>query len=209
MKYRWTSSLIASVLIALPVAGCGDKSQSLSPANPPGDGADAKTQLPKADTDQNNAFVVADEFSVDTPADGYRWSLARTMEVEGTPVRVYACTKEGSTSAIVLSVQEWVAPDVEAARRATLKAHYNTLVTVLGEGGFTDVLVRKPSLDSPIPARVPFAVKCKKPTGEDMYIHCITAFGRSIYSLQATADTVEQADHFLEVINSFRELPRN
>ncbi len=151
-------------------------------------------------------FIVPGQFSVNSPGNGFQWQLVRTLQFAGVDGRVYACTKEGSTSATTLTVEERTA-DTEGKRIATIKAHYNVLYQGLTGGGFTELKGTRPSLESPIPNRVSLSFSCRKPDGSPAFVYGLTVFGKNVYSLQVMAGTMEQTNEFIDIAKSFRELP--
>ena len=171
-------------------------------------GPNSYSKEPSAATDAAAAktFTVPDKFSISDPGDGYQWSLHREMEHQGIKMRYYALAKEGSQSAIVLGVQERTV-DSDPARITAIKGHYNGTWEGLMATGFTELKARRPKLEPPVPDRVEFSITSKDPLGGESYIYFLTVFGRSVYSVQAKASTLEEVRRMYEIANSFQELP--
>jgi hypothetical protein len=148
-------------------------------------------------------FAVEGLFSVDTPPGGFQWTQAQKMEIGGSKARNYACTKDG-VARVVLTVEERTAKG-DHARVATLKGHYNALVQTLTRGGFTDLKGTKPGLKAPIPDRSSFAVSGKNARGEQVFIQCVTVFGKNVYALQVFASSPEEADALAALAVSLKE----
>ena len=87
-----------------------------------------------------------------------------------------------------------------------IKAHYNGIYQALTNGGFTQLKGTKPSLESPIPDQVPFSFSCRKPDGSAAFVHGLTMFGKNVYSLDVMAGTLKQANEFIDVAKTFKEL---
>jgi hypothetical protein len=119
--------------------------------------------------------------------------------------RVCACTKDGSTARLVLTVEERTATG-DAPRIATLKAHYNGLIQTLQGGGFTELKGSRPGITAPIPDRASFEVLGKNAEGKPFFVKSVTVFGKGIYLFQAFADSKEEADPLAKVAESLKEL---
>lgn len=151
-------------------------------------------------------FVADGLFSVATPS-GYAWSLAKEGETQGVAFRAYVCAREGSPTRIVVTVEgRVVATDEE--RSAAVKGHWNGMLEMLQNGGFTRPETQRPKLDPPLPDRVPYRLTADDPTGARRHVRCVTVFGRkNIYLIQSMAASVDEADALMPTLDSFRELP--
>jgi len=153
-------------------------------------------------------FSVPGKFSIDAPHDGYQWTLHHEDEIQGVKMQWYLYSKTGGQSAVVLGVQEYTA-DTDQARIDTIRGHYDGTHETLEKGGFTDLKGHPPKMEPPIPDRVPYAIMGKNPAGGDAYTFGLIVFGRSVYTLQTTASSREDARHMYDIANSFKELPAN
>jgi hypothetical protein len=154
--------------------------------------------------DQTGKLNIPGAFSIDVPAEGFKWSEARVVQIGDTKGRIYTCSKEQSRSKLVLIVEERSA-DTEAKKQATLKGHWNSLVITTKEGGFTDIKGTRPSIDAPIPQKVVYGVAGKDKDGRPGVILAVTFFGKHIYALQVFAETEKEAKDLLKAADTFKE----
>ncbi len=92
------------------------------------------------------------------PGKPFVWKSIAVGEGDGAETRAYACSKEGSTDGIVLTMVRRSA-DTEATKAATLKTHFNAMLQTLHNAGFTDI--RGPQLCS----RAPRSRRASSPRG--------------------------------------------
>ncbi|WP_074309050.1 TIGR03067 domain-containing protein [Singulisphaera sp. GP187] len=142
--------------------------------------------------------------SIAAPGEEFVWTSVRSGVTDGVETRTYACSKEGSTAAIVLTMVRHSA-DTEAAKVATLKGHFNGLLLSLRKFGFTEIRGPQPSLEPPIPARTLYSASMTGPDGQTTYLGAATVFGKCTYSLQVFAPTEKEAKRLVQVVETLKE----
>lgn len=152
-----------------------------------------------------NAFVVDGAFSIAPPNSDYAWQVVQQGEEQGIVYHILACRSEKSADAISLVVEHRPCSD-DAVRVASLKATYNAIVGVLQKAGFTDLKGTQPPLEGPIPNDVTFFVSGKTPDGEPRAVVKTVLFRQSIFTLDASAETVEKAQELLKVSSTLKQL---
>jgi len=156
---------------------------------------------PKTDSSQ---LEVPGVFSVGAPAAGYAWKTLRAFDPKGGGH--YLAAAEGKDGKVVLSVEpRKVAGD--AARSATLKAHFNATVEGLQKSGFKNLKGKTPAFTGHIPDDVDYWLTGAGPAGQARFFFCHTVFGQShVFLVQAVSGDQADARQLSEVAKTVREL---
>ena len=143
--------------------------------------------------------------TVPQPAEGFAWQKVRETDEKTMPkVQVFLATKEGSTSKVVLIVEQ-TAADTDAKKIARIKGDYNGIVTALKEQGVSEMKGIKPPIEPPVPQRVSFLLTGKNKEGAAIaYIGAIF-FGKSVYHFQIAAGSEEEAKSLAKVAEAVKE----
>ena len=142
---------------------------------------------------------------VPVPAKGYEWEKVREVNEKDTPtVQIFAATKEGSRSKVLLIVEQ-TAADTDAKKLSRIKADYNGMVTSLRDQGYTDLKGPKPPLTPPFGDRVSFAMAGKDKEGKPTAFCAVLFFGKSVYHFQAAAGSEGEAKTLAKVAEAVKE----
>ncbi len=136
---------------------------------------------------------------------GFEWTKVKEMDADGVKARFYVAQKDASPLRYVLSVELSPRKD-DPHRIAALKGHYNGLTEQLKQAKFTRLMVKEPTLKTPVADEVPFAVSAKTPDGQQVALFCVSIFKRNTYLLQCItepADGVE--DQLLQLAKRLEE----
>jgi hypothetical protein len=146
-------------------------------------------------------------FSVQSPEEGYQWKKVQESVSGGVLGQVYACSKDGSRTEIVLLVQKRKA-DIEGSRRSVIKAHFNSTYNACRNSNFAFIETQRPPLESPIPDQVGYHLKLKAPNGKVIFLYGLTIFGQNIFSFQVQGPSAEEAKKVLDLaVKSLKEPP--
>jgi hypothetical protein len=154
--------------------------------------------------DDPKPFEVPGYFRVDSPGPGYAWKAVKTVDLEGTRTRVFACVKEGSKSRVVITMQEKTT-DTDARRSTAIKGHHNGMVETLKKGGFTAISGEPPSLKKPVANSVPFTIAANGPDGTAYTLKSATIFKKNTYLFQVSSDVRAEAERLFKLAETIRE----
>jgi hypothetical protein len=149
------------------------------------------------------ALDVPGLLSIKSPARGFQWQQTQASDI----ARSYVCKKGGSKDALTLVVYLSGAP-TEGHRSTQLKAVWNAAVDTYRAQGFEIGNARKPALDSPIPAQVPYSISGRRADGTPYFVHGLVMFRQRTYAFQALSENSESAVSLLAVLKSVKDSPK-
>lgn len=152
----------------------------------------------------DDAFVIEGLLSIESPSDDYTWKPTQQYDASGVKVRVLVCSTESSFDGATLVVEQRPR-NTDAERTATIKGHYNALIESLEKSGFSDLKGTQPSLETPVPHVVAYAMTGKLPSGDPVHIRGASVFGKNAYALQVIAGDADTADALLSTIKTLHE----
>ena len=152
-------------------------------------------------------FVLPGVLSIANPSEGFAWKVVKEVDLGGVKGTVLLCSKEGSESRMVLSIEHRKTP-TDAHKVAALKGHYNGLIQTLEGAGIKIQKGAQPSLNTPVPKGVPFALVGQKPDGTQMEVYGITVFGENVYGFQIFNCNRSEADRLAKVVDTLTEIAR-
>jgi len=150
-------------------------------------------------------FTMKGVFSVPYPEDGYQWKKEQEFDAQGARATLFSCISERTADRLVLTVEDR-SFESDEKRVEALKGYYAGGLQSLRADGFTDLRGMRPSLEAPIPDRVPYGMLANSPSGDEYCMRCVVCFGQRVFLFTAFAASEENALSLLRVADEFNEL---
>ena len=158
------------------------------------------------DNDGNKGDLTIDGVGiVPAPAEGYTWQKINESAPGDTPkVMVFVASKDGSTSKVVLSVEQTTA-DTDKKKLARIAGDYNGLLSGLQDQGYTNLKGTSPPRDPPFDQRVSFMVFGNDKNGTLRVFLSTIFFGNNVYHFQVAASSEDEAKALASVAQNVKE----
>ena len=145
------------------------------------------------DNDGNKGDLTIDGVGiVPAPAEGYTWQKINEAPGDTPKVMVFVASKDGSTSKVVLSVEQTTA-DTDKKKLARIAGDYNGLLSGLQDQGYTNLKGTSPPRDPPFDQRVSFMVFGNDKNGTLRVLLSTIFFGNNVYHFQVAASSEDEA----------------
>jgi hypothetical protein len=142
---------------------------------------------------------------VPAPAEGYTWQKINESAKGDTPKAiVFVASKDGSTSKVVLTVEETTA-DTDQKKLARIAGDYNGLLSGLQDQGYTNLKGTAPPRDPPFNQRVSFMVFGNDKNGTLRVFVSTIFFGNNVYHFQAAASSEDEAKALASAAQEVKE----
>ncbi len=143
-------------------------------------------------------------FTIGPPAPGYAWKTLRAFDPKSGGY--YVAAAEGKVGKVVLTVEPRKAAS-DAARSATLKAHFNAMVDTLQKSGVKNLKGKTPTFTGHIADDVDFWMTGQGADGQARFFFCHTVFGDAhVFLVQAASTDQAEARQLSEVAKSLKEV---